>query len=79
MIFIFKENKYWVNVLLILAGFGIGLIGYEKWTQTKILTFDSHLLYQGFPMIVVIIVLLGLPEVLKNYSTKVKYLSLIHI
>lgn len=76
MIFIFKENKYWVNVLLILAGFGIGLIGYEKWTQTKILTFDSHLLYQGFPMIVVIIVLLGLPEVLKNYSTKVKYRSL---
>jgi putative tricarboxylic transport membrane protein len=76
MIFIFKENKYWVNILLILAGFGLGLIGYEKWTQTKILTFDSYLLYQGIPMIVVVILLLGLPEVLKNYSTKVNYKNL---
>ena len=76
MVFILKENKYWVNILLIITGFAIGLIGYEKWTQTKILTFDSHLLYQGFPMIVVVIILLGLPEVLKNYSTKVNYKTL---
>ncbi len=73
MILIHKENKYWVNVLLIMAGFGLGLIGYEKVTMTKILTFDSHLLYQGLPMVVVVIVLLGIPEVLKNYNTKVKY------
>ena len=76
MIFIFKKNRYWVNILLILSGFGLGLIGYEKWTQTKILTFDSYLLYQGLPMIVVIIMLLGLPEILKNYSTKVSYKKL---
>ena len=76
MIFLFKENKYWVNILLILTGFGLGLIGYEKWTQTKILTFDNQLLYQGLPMIVIVIVLLGIPEVLKNYSTKVNYKNL---
>ena len=73
MVLIHKENKYWVNVMLIMAGFGLGLIGYEKVTMTKILTFDSHLLYQGLPMVVVVIVLLGIPEVLKNYDTKVKY------
>jgi putative tricarboxylic transport membrane protein len=73
MILIHKENKYWVNVMLIMAGFGLGLIGYEKVTMTKILTFDSHLLYQGLPMVVVVIVLLGIPEVLKNYNTKVRY------
>jgi putative tricarboxylic transport membrane protein len=73
MVLIHKENKYWVNVMLIMAGFGLGLIGYEKVTMTKILTFDSHLLYQGLPMVVVVIVLLGIPEVLKNYNTKVRY------
>ncbi len=73
IVFIFKENKYWTNVLLILSGLGLGLIGYNKWTQTTYLTFDNHLLYQGLPMIVVIIILLGLPEVVKNYSTKLTY------
>ena len=73
IVFIFKENKYWKNVLLILFGLGLGLIGYNKWTQTTYLTFDNHLLYQGLPMIVVIIILLGLPEVMKNYSTKLTY------
>ena len=73
IVFIFKENKYWTNVLLILSGLGFGLIGYNKWTQTTYLTFDNHLLYQGLPMIVVIIILLGLPEVVKNYSTKLTY------
>ena len=62
MVLIHKENKYWVNVMLIMAGFGLGLIGYEKVTMTKILTFDSHLLYQGLPMVVVVIVLLLLPS-----------------
>jgi len=73
MVLIHKDNRYWVNVLLIMAGFGLGLIGYEKVTMTKIMTFDSHLLYQGLPMVVVVIVLLGIPEVLKNYNTKVNY------
>lgn len=73
IVFIFKENKYWTNVLLILSGLSLGLIGYNKWTQTTYLTFDNHLLYQGLPMIVVIIILLGLPEVVKNYSTKLTY------
>jgi len=76
MVFIFKENRYWVNILLILLGFGLGLIGYEKWSSTKILTFDSYLLYQGLPLIVVVIVLLGIPEILKNYSTKLNYKNL---
>ena len=78
MVFIFKENKFHINILLILAGFGLGMIGYDKWMQVEILTFNSHLLYQGLPMIVVIIVLLGLPEVLKNYSTKISYKNLEH-
>ena len=73
IVFIFRENKYWTNVLLILSGLGLGLIGYNKWTQTTYFTYENHLLYQGLPMIVVIIVLLGLPEVMKNYSTKLTY------
>ena len=76
MVFIFKENRYWVNILLILLGFALGLIGYVKWSCTKILRFDSYLLYQGLPMIVVVIVLLGIPEILKNYSTKLNYKNL---
>ena len=73
IVFIFKENKYWTNVLLILSGLGLGLIGYNKWPQTTYFTYENHLLYQGLPMIVVIIVLLGLPEVMKNYTTKLTY------
>ena len=73
IVFVFKENKYWMNVVLILIGFLLGIIGYNKWTQTSYLTFDNHLLFQGLPMIVVVIVLLGIPEILKNYSTKISY------
>ena len=73
MIFVFKKNKFHINLLLILTGFGLGLIGYDKWMDVEILTFGHYQLLQGLPMIVVIIVLLGIPEVLKNYSTKISY------
>jgi len=76
MIFVFKKNRIYINLLLILIGFGLGLVGYDKWMNVEILTFGNYELYQGLPMIVVIIVLLGLPEVLKNYSTKVSYKKL---
>lgn len=73
MILIFKENKYWVNVLMILIGLGLGLIGYNTWAQTSIMTFGNMSLFQGLPMVVVVVMLLGIPEILKNYATKLEY------
>lgn len=73
IIFVFKENRYWVNVIMIILGFLLGLVGYNKWTQTTHLTFDNDFLFQGLPMIVIVIVLLGIPEILKNYHTKLRY------
>tara|TARA_B100001057_G_scaffold462825_1_gene516175 strand:+ start:11933 stop:13222 length:1290 start_codon:yes stop_codon:yes gene_type:complete len=73
IIFVFKENRYWVNVLMIALGLLLGLIGFNKWTQTTYLTFNNDFLFQGLPMIVIVIILLGIPEILKNYKTKLQY------
>jgi len=78
IIFVFKENRYWVNIMMIMTGFLLGLIGYNKWTETTYLTFNNDFLFQGLPMIVIVIVLLGIPEILKNYKTKLQYKNITH-
>jgi len=73
MTLVIRANSMAMNVLLIVLGLALGMIGYNRWTQTAILTFDRPELHNGLPLVVVMIVLLGLPEIMKNFSVKQQY------
>lgn len=73
MTVIVKSNSFVVNVLMIVFGLALGMIGYNKWLQTAILTFDQPQLYGGIPFVIVMIVLLGIPEIIKNFDVKQEY------
>lgn len=73
MTVIVKSNSFVVNVLMIVFGLALGMIGYNKWLQTSILTFDQPQLYGGIPFVIVMIVLLGIPEIIKNFDVKQEY------
>ena len=77
MCFIVKSNSIMINVLMIIFGLALGMIGYNKWLQKTILTFDLPALHSGIPFVIVMIVLLGIPEILKNFQVKQKYKALI--
>ena len=76
MTVVVKTNSIIMNIFLICFGIALGMIGYNRWLQIPILTFDTPELYGGLPLVVVIIVLLGLPEILKNFNIKQKYMPL---
>lgn len=77
MTVIVKSNSFVANVLMIGVGLGLGMIGYNKWLQTSILTFDQPQLYGGIPFVIVMIVLLGIPEIIKNFDVKQEYKPLV--
>lgn len=76
MTFVVKSNSIIINIVLIFIGTALGMIGYNRWFALPILTFDIPQLYAGLPLVVVIIVLLGLPEIIKNFNIKQKYVPL---
>ena len=73
MTIIVRSNSFLVNVMMIVFGLLLGLIGYNKWLQTTILTFDQPQLYAGIPFVIVMIALLGIPEIMKNFDVKQEY------
>ena len=66
--FLFRANKFYINILMIFFGLGLGYIGYNQWLNQEILTFGNKDLYGGIPLVVVSVVLFGIPEILKNYN-----------
>ena len=58
---------------MILLGLLLGLVGYTKSLYTEILTFGNKDLFGGFPLVVVAVALLGLPEIFKNFQSKIKF------
>ena len=73
MTVIVRSNSFLVNVGMIVFGLSLGMIGYNKWLQTSILTFDQPQLYAGIPFVIVMIALLGIPEIIKNFDVKQEY------
>ena len=55
----------------------LGMIGYNKWFQSDALTFGISQLYGGIPLVIVMIGLLGIPEILKNFKIKQSYKPLV--
>jgi|TARA_R100001079_G_scaffold96009_1_gene59223 putative tricarboxylic transport membrane protein len=77
MTFILKTNKWYINILLMILGMCLGMIGYNKWFQSDALTFGISQLYGGIPLVIVMIGLLGIPEILKNFKIKQSYKPLV--
>lgn len=77
MTFIIKSNKWYINLMLIGIGMSLGMIGYNKWLQSSVFTFGIKELYGGIPLVIVMIGLLGIPEILKNFNIKKYYKPLV--
>lgn len=71
----FVGNNFWINLILLLVGLGLGTIGYNSHFGISILTFNSMNLYGGLPMEVVLISLFAIPQILQNFSTKQKIIN----
>lgn len=71
MIFTVNNRKI-VNALLILAGLGLGLIGYNSYLGINFATFDNTYLYAGLPMPVVLICLFAIPQMLHHMQNNTK-------
>ena len=55
------KNRWYINVLMIVAGMGLGLIGYDMSSNTDVLTFGNAYLYGGLPTISVVLALFIIP------------------
>jgi putative tricarboxylic transport membrane protein len=73
LIIVYKSNSITMNIAMILLGLLLGLVGYTKSLYTEILTFGNKDLFGGFPLVVVAVALLGLPEIFKNFQSKIKF------
>lgn len=58
------DNKWYINIFLILLGLTLGYVGYDVSTATSFMTFDNHYLYGGLPSISVVIGIYALPTLL---------------
>ena len=63
-------NGWRINIALLLAGFALGVIGYNNYFNTTVLTFNNPYLYAGLPLEVVLICLFAVPQIMENYSLK---------
>ena len=69
------DNKWWVNILLIISGLLLGSIGYNSYLNTEFLTFGINSLWSGLPLTVVLICLFAIPQILNNINVPVKKLG----
>jgi putative tricarboxylic transport membrane protein len=59
-------NTWWKNILLMIGGLGIGAIGYNYFMQQTYATFGWAELYNGVPLLPVLIGVYVIPMLLKN-------------
>lgn len=79
IVFVFiGNNKWYINVLMIFAGIGLGLIGYDASNNRDILTFGNTYLYNGLPNISVILGLFIIPFIFTHIkpNNKVTFIKL---
>ena len=62
------NNRWYINLLLILSGLGLGLIGYNSYLNINFATFDNTYLYAGLPMPVVLICLFAIPQMMHHMN-----------
>lgn len=68
-IVLFSPNKVWINCFLFFGGLFLGWIGFDEAYNTHNLTFHWPPLYDGLPIMSVIVALFVLPKFLQTYLT----------
>ena len=68
-IVLFSTNKIWINALLFGAGLFLGWIGYDESYNTHNLTFNWPPIYEGLPVMCVIVSMFVFPKFMNNYLT----------
>jgi putative tricarboxylic transport membrane protein len=59
-------NSWWRNILLMVAGLAVSAVGYNYYTQQTYATFGWSELYNGLPLLPVLIGVYVIPMLLKN-------------
>ena len=78
-VFVFIGNNRWyINILMILSGIGLGLIGFDLSTNTDILTFGNQYLFNGLPTISVVLGLFIIPFIVTHIkpNNRVNFVAL---
>jgi putative tricarboxylic transport membrane protein len=65
------NNRWWINLTLILSGIGLGMIGYNSYLNINFATFGNMHLYAGLPMPVVLICLFAIPQMMHHWDTEI--------
>ena len=65
------NNRWWINLTLILSGIGLGMIGYNSYLNVNFATFGNMHLYAGLPMPVVLICLFAIPQMMHHWDTEI--------
>lgn len=55
------RNRWYINILMVVAGIGLGLVGYDETANKDVLTFGNMYLYSGLPNISVVLALFIIP------------------
>jgi putative tricarboxylic transport membrane protein len=63
---LYSNNKIIVSFLFLVLGWILGKVGYNPVTNQEFLTFDSHYLYSGLPVLPIIIGIYAIPNLLKS-------------
>ena len=71
MMIVTVNNRWWINLTLILSGIGLGMIGYNSYLNVNIATFGNMHLYAGLPMPVVLICLFAIPQMMHHWNTEI--------
>ena len=75
MMFFYKENKKLTNLVLMIAGYVLGMIGIHGDLNREFLTFGNVNLYSGLPMFPVLLSLFVFPLFLKTVDTPTRNIS----
>jgi putative tricarboxylic transport membrane protein len=60
------KNSWYVNVLMVIAGYILGSIGYDVGTDSSFMTFGNMYLYSGLPTISVLLGLYVIPFIISS-------------
>lgn len=69
-IMIAGNNRWWENIIFMICGMGMSLIGYNYYTQQVYATFAWDDLYSGLPMLPVLIGIYVIPQLIQHTHTR---------
>lgn len=67
------RNSWWINTLMMLAGFAISMVGYNYYTESVYLTGGWTELYSGIPLLPLLIGIYVIPQLLTTQAARKEF------